>query len=144
MNAKIKLSELDLPENIDWRVPLKRAGVYMHASIDKNFRSQGRPKRWKKLSAKTLRSRRRGSGSGSPKILMDTGRLRGSVTTRTSSDAVYKLTDKQLVLGTNVEYARLHQHGHRKKRVPKRPFLGFQKEDITFIEKIFEDYVATL
>ncbi|GAH15650.1 unnamed protein product, partial [marine sediment metagenome] len=38
----------------DLRVPLKRCGILMLRSIDKNFRAEGRPKRWVPLSPMTI------------------------------------------------------------------------------------------
>ena len=38
----------------DLRIPLKRAGILMLGSIDKNFREEGRPTRWVPLSPMTI------------------------------------------------------------------------------------------
>lgn len=83
-------------------VPMKRAGVLMLGSIGKNFDAQGRPDKWSPLSQWTL-DRRRKEGKGA-KILQDTGRLKQSMS--------YKLEgDNEVAIGTNVEYARIHNEG---------------------------------
>lgn len=58
---------------------------------------------WKPLSASTIRNRRKGKGTGSAMPLLDTGRLRNSITKRVDSNSVF--------IGTNVEYAAVHQFG---------------------------------
>lgn len=125
----------------DFRVPLKRAGVYMHGSVNRNFKAQGRPKKWKKLSTRTLRERRRGRGIGKPQILMDTGILRASVVSSTGQGSVYRLSSAKLILGTNIEYAWSHQLGDAERRIPPRPFLIIHPEDVEAISEIFLDYL---
>jgi phage virion morphogenesis protein len=66
---------------------------------------------WQRLKASTLAARRKGSGPGQAKPLLDTGRLRNSVTYRVDGpDAV--------VVGTNVAYAAIHQFGGVIQRAP--------------------------
>lgn len=139
MKANITLSNPDFSVNIDWRVPLRKSGSHMYGSIAKNFQSQGRPQKWKALSPRTLQQRRR-RRNFSQQILVDTGRLRGSITTREHGDGIYKLSDKQLVIGTKVPYGIVHQKGGV--HVPKRQFVGFQEKDITDIVKIFTDHIV--
>lgn len=66
---------------------------------------------WEPLSPSTI-ARRRGRSS---KPLIDTGRLRRSITSRVEVRA--------LEIGSNVAYAPTHQLGSR--HVPARPFLPF-------------------
>jgi phage virion morphogenesis protein len=54
---------------------------------------------WKPLAASTIRRRRKGSS----KPLLDTGRLRNSVS--------YRLIGNGVEVGSNVEYAAIHQFG---------------------------------
>jgi len=86
---------------------LVKAGVYMLGSIDKNFRVSGRPSKWKGLAPLTKAMRRKGSKSGGFKILQDTGRLRGSISTKVFSQT----TKAAATVGTNVEYAPLMHFG---------------------------------
>lgn len=153
-------------EEVD--IPLKRAGIYMVGSIDRNFEAEGRPKRWIRLSPMTIEMRRHGEGRGTARILQDTGRLRASIT--------YEIVGSDgIKIGTNIPYAgklhfggvnvipahteRIKSHyrkvdGKRykvrtfKRRVkkkefdlPSRPFILFQDEDLDVIRDIFVGYV---
>lgn len=156
----------------DLRVPLKRAGILMLGSIDKNFREEGRPKRWAPLSPMTIAMRRK-KGKGA-KILQDTGMGKGSI--------VYEVVSNQKVqIGTRLDYMRKHQEGatinipardiypvkaralhwvdpgtgedvfamhvHQKARtakLPQRKFLLFQEEDKVNIVKIFTEYLEEI
>jgi phage gpG-like protein len=156
----------------DLRIPLKRCGILMLSSIDKNFRSEGRPKRWAPLSPMTIAMRRkRGKGA---KILQDTGKGKGSI--------VYKVVSNQEVqIGTNLGYMKIHQTGgsikipartirpvkakvlhwvdpktgedifsmvaHQKARtakIPQRKFLLFQENDKKNIVRIFTEYLEEI
>lgn len=75
------------------------------------FRDQADPwgRTWAPLSPVTV-ARRRGSGA---KALLDTGRLRNSITHKADADTV--------TVGTNVRYAPTHQFGARKGQYRARP-----------------------
>jgi len=156
----------------DLRIPLKRCGILMVGSIDKNFRAEGRPKKWAPLSPMTIAMRRK-KGRGA-KILQDTGHGKGSI--------VYKVVSNQKVqIGTPLDYMRIHQEGgsikipartivpvkaralhwvdpntgedvfamrvHQKERtakIPQRKFLLFQEEDKVNIVKIFTEYLKEI
>ena len=156
----------------DLRIPLKRCGILMLRSIDKNFRAEGRPKRWAPLSPMTIAMRRK-KGRGA-KILQNTGHGKGSI--------VYKVVGNQKVqIGTNVGYMKIHQEGgsikipardiypvkarvlhwidpgtgedifamhvHQKARtakIPQRKFLLFQEEDKKNIVKVFTEYLEEI
>lgn len=80
--------------------------------IDTAFRNSQDPstgKAWDSLAQSTIDKRRKSSS----KPLVDTGRLRGSVTT--------EATNKTISYGTNVEYAGFHQFGT--KHIPMRAFM---------------------
>jgi len=118
--------------------PLKAIGAYMLGSVEKNFQEQGRPKKWEGLKASTIAGRRKGKGRGGPKILIDTGRLKNSISFRL-------VTSPGVEIGTNVKYA-ARQHfgypggaGRGHSHTPARPFLMLQKpEDYRAIEDIFK------
>jgi phage gpG-like protein len=155
----------------DLKVPLKRCGILMLRSVDKNFRAEGRPKRWAPLSPMTIAMRRK-KGKGA-KILQDTGKGKGSI--------VYKVVSNQKVqIGTGLDYMRIHQTGgsikipartirpvkakalhwissagedvfamvvHQKARtarIPQRKFLLFQEDDKKNIVKIFTEYLEEI
>jgi phage gpG-like protein len=81
---------------------LAKAGLVMLRSIDKNFRGQGRPSQWVGLAPLT-KALRRNKNKGSIKILQDTGRLKGSMTSRVSKE--------KAEIGTNLDYAPLLHFG---------------------------------
>jgi phage virion morphogenesis protein len=97
------------------------SGQALVTHVDLNFRAQADPwgDPWAELSPVTL-SRRRGS---SAQILRDTGRLANSLHAR--------VNDTSVAVGTDVEYAAVHQYGHPLNRffgralapIPARPFL---------------------
>lgn len=131
----------------DHNKPLKAGGVYLIGSIQRNFNAQGRPKKWQKLAASTLKQRRRGKGSGGVKILSNTGLLKASVDKKMTSDGI--------AIGTNkVQARRLHhgyppggagpigKRGRGHSRTPARPFVMFQNEDFDALEKIFTRHVT--
>ena len=102
-----------------------RWGVQGLRWIDENFKRQGEllaEGKWKDISPVTKARRRKGKREGhgrfGDKILMDTGRLKQSFTTRFSYRGVY--------LGTETEYASTHEYGY--KNIPKRRILPQQKD----------------
>jgi phage gpG-like protein len=140
----------------DFKVPLERAGIEMYKSIEKNFQAGGRPKKWKPHHRLTQKLRPGG------RILMDTGRLKNSVTSKGASGSKYELSDDKLVIGSNVKasgssrlLAEIQQLGqpappHKvfgspgRKGIPPRPFLMIQEEDQKRIELVFNDYIEGL
>ncbi|MGC8736762.1 MAG: phage virion morphogenesis protein [Dissulfurimicrobium sp.] len=76
----------------------------MESAVQRNFAEGGRPDKWKP-SKRALRQ--------NGQTLMDTGRLKNSITSR--SDAT------SAEVGTNVEYAAIHQFGGRTKPTIIRP-----------------------
>lgn len=120
--------------------PLRAASVYMLGSIERNFKAQGRPAKWQAISSATVARRRRGRGKGSAQILIDTGRLKNSMT--------HKISGNGAEIGTNVVYA-ARQHfgygggaGRGRSKTPARPFLMFQDEDVAAIERIFARHIS--
>ena len=118
----------------DLRPVLDKLAKVVVTRADLSFRGQQSPDGapWQKLSDATLR-RRRGS---SAQILKDTGRLASSISAQPASA-------HEVIVGTNVEYAAVHQFGNPANRmyntprgnpapIPPRPFLptdGLPDED---------------
>ena len=149
----------------DFRPAMRDIGEELHGSVMKNFAEQGRPEAWKKLALATLiarytrgnRERRRkrrvfvGGGTGytagftralgKGKILMDKGRLRGSITWRAKRFSV--------AIGTNLVYSRVQNlggdagRGHKTK-IPARPYLLIQDEDRRYIDDAVQDHLMDL
>lgn len=74
-------------------------------------------------------SNRRGRG-----LLVETGRLRGSITNIVSGN--------QVIVGTNVFYARFHQGGTSK--MVARPFVGANEENIAEIGQVLVGYLRSI
>lgn len=90
----------------DWqKSALEEIGKTVKGFVDEAFKAEGRPgKHWKALRPHTLHKRKDG-GRGS-KILQDTGRLAGSVTS-------YLVGDDTVKVETVMPYADVHQHGRK-------------------------------
>jgi phage virion morphogenesis protein len=95
-------------------------GQLILTSVIRNFDAGGRPQRWAPLKHR----------SGKP--LIDTGRLRNSITARSDSDSAE--------VGTNVIYAATHQFGRG--AIPARPFLVLQDEDEDEIGRIIGRHIT--
>lgn len=156
----------------DLKIPLKRCGILMMRSIDKNFRAEGRPKRWAPLSPMTIAMRRK-KGRGA-KILQDTGMGKGSI-------AYEVVSNQEVQIGTPLDYMRIHQEGgsikipardiypvnakvlhwvdpntgedvfamhvhqdERMAKIPQRKFLLFQEEDKKNIVNVFIEYLEEI
>lgn len=110
--VKAVIAVLERVANVDPREALEEIGAYLHRRVIENFERQsdpwGRP--WEPLSPETV------ARKGSSRILEDTGGLRQSIAWRlVGSEAV--------AVGTNLEYAPVHQFGAKRKNIPERPFL---------------------
>jgi phage virion morphogenesis protein len=122
---------------------LTSIGETMVESTKLRFRDSQAPDggRWPALSPVTIALRRQGSS----KPLLDTGRLRNSITRAVGV--------RDVVIGTNVIYAGTHQFGARKGQygrtrrgspipwgnVPARPFFGMSRGDKAEIMTILRD-----
>jgi|CXWL01.1.fsa_nt_gi phage virion morphogenesis protein len=121
--------------------PIKAGAVYMLGSIERNFKAEGRPKRWTALAESTVRQRRKGKGRGGPKILTNFGVLKGSMSRR--------IRRTEAEVGTNAVQAKRQHYGYPKKagrghsKTPARPFVMFQNEDFDAIGMIFSRHVRS-
>ena len=111
---------------------LNEVGAFLERKTKFRFAKQvdpsGNP--WAPLAASTIANKRRRKA---PKeILRDTGTLDSSITFTTGRDEVRS--------GTSLEYAEWLQKGT--KRMPARPFLGFEAGDEAAIQKIFARYYS--
>lgn len=91
------------------------------------------PKSQRVLGKQPGRKGRKGT-----KTLIDTGRLRSSLTVVASPD--------EAVVGSNTIYARIHQYGGKTGRgravkMPARPYLGVNDDDRKIIGAIVEDAI---
>jgi len=104
----------------EWPASLPGAGAARSANA-----AAGRP--WEPLAEATIAGRRKGpkKGQGQVRILQDTGNLRKSVGMFATSDYVE--------VGSREPYGHYHQTGT--KRVPARPFVGWNRRDAWEFEK---------
>jgi len=147
---------------------LKIAGEVMRGSVERTFRDQGSPAgSWAPLAASTLK---RGKGGAGRKILIQSGRLKNSLTPEAGA---YRIVGNVLTIGTNLVYAQVQQeggfagrsrpssrrklghhidqhfgvHGPMKWRrpfIPARPYLVFRPEDPQRIKEAMERYAAAV
>lgn len=113
----------------DIRAPLMKSGNVMLASVHRNFRASGRPRKWAPLARTTLIRKLREGLSPLP-LIGRTGRLQSQVTFRAGA--------KKLSIGTSIPYAKYHQFGRGRMH---RPFLVFQDEDLRRIETLVIQHV---
>jgi phage gpG-like protein len=137
---------------------LRSFGQYMLGSIEKNFAAGGRPK-WPPLKLSTLlgwsygfkkggkyRTKRGGptkagrAASAGRLPLTASGLLRRSV-------RVAVVTPRSVTIGTSSKYAAIHQFGGmagrgRKVRIPARPYLLFQNEDVQRFTEMMAAHVV--
>lgn len=121
INGVIK-KQFDRVENL--QPFLKSVSILMYQSVMRNFREEGTDKeKWKPLSALTIALRQQ-KKKGDIKILQDTGYLRNSITPIVTKDSA--------IVGTNVEYAPLHQFGG-KVEIPARLIIPKKKKVLRFV-----------
>ena len=139
-------------EDIDYRAIHEVLGEHVVTITMRHFKEQRDPKGrpWKPLSKVTIKQRqklRSGHRRHNPliHILIDTGRLRRSITYRAGHS-------KAIIgpIGTNVVYARIHQVGgyagrQHKVKIPARPYLGLSNKDLDDlaqdVKRIVKEYI---
>ena len=101
---------------------MEEIGVELESEIRLNFEQEQTPygEPWKALSENTQESRRSGKGSGSNKILRDTGDLFNSIT--------YNADQSEVEVGTSKEYGAVHQDGSDE--IPARIFLPTEEDGL--------------
>ena len=112
------------------------AGIFASAAED-NFAEEGRPDKWQDLSKVTKKLREK-KGKWPGQILQVSGQLASSVNTYYDNDSA--------VIGSNIEYAAIHQLGgqagrNKKVIIPARPYLKLTDDDFEEIINIFENYI---
>jgi len=118
------------------RKPLKMIGHYVKELSMQAFQDSEDPvthKKWKPLSPETIRQRRYGKGKRRIKILVDTRTLQRSVHANPPKKT-------SVTIGTPLVYGRNHQLGST---VPRRRFLGVDREGMIEIQRIMRKYLET-
>lgn len=71
--------------------------------------------------AETLKERQ--VGFAYPLLVREKGRLKGSTTNRSHPNAVFDLNKSDLIMGTNVKFAKFHNSEKPRTTLPKRKFI---------------------
>lgn len=111
----------------DWSRELTDIGLLLLRSVDKNFQQQGRPTRWRQSQAARNRN---------GMTLIDTGRLRRSTTISADPNNIFRVSNNELNISSQVPYAKYLQKD--------RPFLMIQDEDIRNIERYLLNVINNL
>ena len=109
----------------DYTEPLTEYGDDITEAHQRYFDRQTDPNgtAWEPLAASTV------ARKGHATILVDTGRLRQSLTELGSPDNLFRVDKRGALFGTNVDYAFWHQRGT--KQMPARPMVGMDQESLT-------------
>ena len=92
---------------------------------------------WEPLKESTVKQYTRlGRSTGRQALLELTGELLDSIESQVSGDAVY--------VGSNKEYARVHQLGSEDGSIVSREYLGISDENQLDLEKLVVDFVEDL
>jgi len=113
-----------------------QATVVVDRWIQKNFDEQGRlamgGSGWRPLAAQTLAMRRKGFGTGSAKILQDTGTLK--------KKWKHLWTAGLAKVQSGVDYARHHHYGMY--GLPVRRILPTDKQIWPALKKLYEKFIG--
>lgn len=136
-NKEVKSRLLDLAQRSENLRPLMKniAGIFAY-STEENFKEEGRPK-WENLKDSTIKQRTKNK-QWPGMILQVSGQLASSVNTY--------YDDNSAVIGSNLEYAAIHQLGGQAGRnksveIPARPYLNLNDDDFEEIMDTVNDYL---
>ena len=104
------------------------AGIFASAT-EENFKNEGRPDKWTELSEVTKKQRTK-QKKWPGQILQVSGQLASSISTQ--------YDDESAVIGSNLDYAAIHQLGgqagkNKKVEIPARPYLKLTDDDFNEI-----------
>ena len=126
-------------------------GEVVLGAVEDRFQAQGEPTGWPGLKDGTKEGRRVGSAAAraagkGPQMLQDTGRLKSSITAEKGSGYYEERSSDELVIGTNVVYAAIHNFGgqagrNRATTIPQREFTNMLPEDVDEIAATIDDYI---
>ena len=140
-NKEVESRLLDLAKRSENLRPLMKniAGIFAY-STEENFKEEGRPDKWTELSESTIKQRTKNK-QWPGMILQVSGQLASSVNTYYDNDSA--------VIGSNLEYAAIHQLGGQAGRnksveIPARPYLQLTPEDFEEILSMTENFLGGL
>ena len=138
-NKEIESRLLDLAKRSENLRPLMKniAGVFAY-STEENFKEEGRPDKWTELSESTIKQRTKNK-QWPGMILQISGQLASSVNTYYDDDSA--------VMGSNLEYAAIHQLGgqagkNKSVEIPARPYLQLTPDDFEEILSMTENFLG--
>lgn len=138
-NKKIETQLLDLAKRSENLRPLMKniAGIFAY-STEENFKEEGRPDKWTELSESTIKQRTKNK-QWPGMILQVSGQLASSVNTYYDDDSA--------VMGSNLEYAAIHQLGgqagkNKSVEIPARPYLQLTPDDFEEILCMTENFLG--
>lgn len=139
-NKEVESRLLDLAQRSENLRPLMKniAGIFAY-STEENFKNEGRPDKWTELSESTIKQRTKNK-QWPGMILQVSGQLASSVNTYYDNDSA--------VIGSNLEYAAIHQIGGQAGRnksveIPARPYLQLTPEDFEEILSVTENFLGS-
>ena len=138
-NKEVESRLLDLAQRSENLRPLMKNIVSVFAySTEENFKNEGRLDKWTELSESTIKQRTKNK-QWSGMILQISGQLASSVNTYYDNDSA--------VIGSNLEYAAIHQLGGQAGRnksveIPARPYLQLTPEDFEEILSMTENFLG--
>lgn len=118
-------------------------GDLMIAETQKQFATEGHHASggWKPLKAATLdRKRRHGLRL---QILQETGALMNSLTEKGDGNMIFEPSRNQLVFGSKLPYAEVHQNPRAGNPLPRRRPLEFTEQTRREIVKTLQRYIFT-
>ena len=138
-NKEVESRLLDLAKRSENLRPLMKniAGIFAY-STEENFKNEGRPDKWTELSESTIKQRTKNK-QWPGMILQISGQLASSVNTYYDDDSA--------VMGSNLEYAAIHQLGgqagkNKSVEIPARPYLQLTPDDFEEILSMTENFLG--
>lgn len=138
-NKDVESKLLDLAKRSETLRPLMKniAGIFAY-STEENFKEEGRPDKWTELSESTIKQRTKNK-QWPGMILQISGQLASSVNTYYDDDSA--------VMGSNLEYAAIHQLGgqagkNKSVEIPARPYLQLTPDDFEEILSMTENFLG--
>ena len=129
-NKDVEKKLLELAQKSKNLRPLMKniAGIFASAT-EENFKNEGRPDKWTELSEATKKQRTK-QKKWPGQILQVSGQLASSISTQ--------YDDESAVIGSNLDYAAIHQLGgqagkNKKVEIPARPYLKLTDDDFNEI-----------
>ena len=129
-NKDVERKLLELAQKGENLRPLiKNIAAIFTSATEENFKNEGRPDKWTELSEATKKQRTK-KKKWPGQILQVSGQLASSISTQ--------YDDKSAVIGSNLDYAAIHQLGgqagkNKKVEIPARPYLKLTDDDFNEI-----------